>query len=454
MADGVCSPVSFAQDTEPSASTFYLGVDAEPRHVAADLDVIRPDELAACAEGLRKECSVLLVGPSGSGKSVLLWRAARDLVSSARVVRVRRLLDAHDAVSLARHVRLLRPSETSPVLVVADNLGRPEMTAWTTAGPMLRELPHVMLLGAARSEDFSPTLFVGVTRVVEPRLSFDVAHLVSTRMAQQGITVRMAPEEAFERSQGLLMEYIALLSTGQRLRQVLGAQVAALSDPSRDLQREAARLVATAHTLGLSLPASRLATGLDDTNSPTAIARIGDALGVLRDEHLVVQDGDRWRGLHELRSSTLSELLHESPPPSIRDSVTRLSAVIDPAHAGWMLRRVAEQFPDSVTDVANALAARISKDMSVREVAALLEGAERADNALYVHEVLPILESRRPDGMTLGNLAFLAYPLRNQGQRFDQTGNETWDTGIRRVSAIAATLPARSAFTTHCVELV
>jgi energy-coupling factor transporter ATP-binding protein EcfA2 len=220
VASGVSGPVSIRQADVLGDKTFYLGVDGTPGHVASDLDVIRPEELGACDDGLRDEQSVLLIGPSGCGKSVLLWRAARDLVPAARVLRVKRLLDPDDAASLTRHVRLLSPTETSPVLVVVDDLGRPERAAWSQAASALRELPHVRLLGAARSEDFSPALLVGATRVVEPRLSAEVARLLSDRIEKEGITPRMATEEAFERSEGLLMEFVALLSTGRRLRQV------------------------------------------------------------------------------------------------------------------------------------------------------------------------------------------------------------------------------------------
>ncbi len=446
VADGVCSPVSFLPADDLRAKTFYLGIDGQPAHVAADFDVVRTDELRACDEGLHDEQSVMLIGPSGSGKSVLLWRAARDLVPAARVVRVERLVDARDTALLARHVRLLRPTRTSPILVVADNLGRPEMAAWPSAASALRELPEVLLLGAARSEDFTPTLLVGATRVVEPWLRMEVAQLLSERMTRQGITTKMTPEEAFERSEGLLMEFVALLSTGQRLRQVLGAQVEALKDPKRHVQREAARLVTTAHTLGLSLHADRLAAALAAPRGAGAVAPVGDALGVLRDEHIVVREGDRWRGLHELRSTTLVELLHQNPPPRLGDTLSRLAAVIDPVHAGWMIRRVAERFPTSVPDVADALRDEFAGHMTARDLASLLEGAERADNALYVHEVLPMLESRRPDGMTLANLAFLAYPQRNQGMDWGIIEHDALGAGLRRVVAIAGELPLRSDF--------
>ena len=102
VASGVCSPVNFVIPDEVPARVFYLGVDGHPGHVAANLDVIRPDELLACAEGLGDERNVLLVGPSGSGKSVLLWRAARDLVPAARVLRVDRVQDEDNARELAR----------------------------------------------------------------------------------------------------------------------------------------------------------------------------------------------------------------------------------------------------------------------------------------------------------------------------------------------------------------
>lgn len=449
VASGVCSPVNFLAPEEVPARIFYLGVDGRPGHVAANLDVIRPCELLACAEGLGEEGSVLLVGPSGAGKSVLLWRAARDVIPAARVLRVTRVQDEDDARALARHVRLLRPSGASPVMVVADDLGRPHTTGWPHAAALLRELPSVLLLGAARAEDFSPALLVGATRVVEPQLDLPLADALGKRLHEQNIPLRMDPAEAFQRSEGLLMEYVALLTTGQRLRQVLATQVAALQAPDRRMQREAARLVTTAHILGLTLSADSLGAALADGRGVADVAEVGDALGVLRDEHIAVSDGDTWRGLHELRSTTISELLHDNPPPRIGNTLARVAILVDPAHAGWMLRRVAERHPECVEEVVAALGQSLdTHGATPGELAAFLEGAERADNALYARATLPILERARPPGLALETLATFVYPRRNQDLGFDEIGVEPVDKMVRRIKSLASKLPARSDYDT------
>src|ERR1019366_8812044 len=114
-----------------------------------------------------------------------------------------------------------------------------------------------------------------------------------------GIPIRMDGEEAELRADELLMEFIALLTTGHRLEQVLSEQVEALRQPGRELQRTLARLVTAAHTAGGTIPADSfgsLSTPLQSADS------IGDALSVLRGEHILTIGDDGWRGLHELRS--------------------------------------------------------------------------------------------------------------------------------------------------------
>lgn len=447
---GICAPADFLTPDAVPARTFYLGVDGLPGHVAANLDVVRPVELAACADGLINEESVLIVGPSGAGKSVLLWRAARDLVPSARVIRVRRVASEQDAADLARHVRLMRPNEHAPVLVVADDLGRPATTTWPTAATLLREVPHTYLLAAARAEDFHPSLLVGSTRVVQPRLDAATAVEIGRRISEVGITERMDVHEALESSEGLLMEFVALLTTGARLRQVLAGQVAGLASPDRRLQRDVARLLTAAHIFGLSLRADRLGAALASAGNEDTV---GDALGVLRDEHVIIEDGTFWRGLHELRSATISDLLHENPPPTIGATWSRVIKLVDPGQAGWILRRVAERAPKSLPELTSAVGDLLAEPgRSAADVAKLLEGAERADNTLYVHASTPILRTVLPPGLNIEALSTMAYSMRNQSITWDPIGSDAWDQRVAGVRAVADQMPLRADFDTTLID--
>lgn len=444
VTSGVCVPADFLTPAPTPARTFYLGVDGAPGHIAANLDVVRPAELAMCSEGLSSEQSVIIIGPSGSGKSILLWRAARDLVPAARVVRVRRTQDRQDADLLARHVRLLRPSEASPVLVVADDLGRPPNAAWPDAARQLREIPFTLLLAAARAEDFHSNNLVGSTRIIVPRLDPTTAKSLADGIAETGLPQQMHVEEAIELSDGLLMEFIALLTTGQRLEQVLAGQAAGLAAPGRELQREAARLLTAAHSLGLSLDADRLGAAL----SASSIAGpVGNALGVLRDEYIVVQDGRTWRGLHELRSAALTDLLHENPPPTLGATLARVAETINPDHLGWMLRRIAERAPEHLAELGRATEHVLSDpSISPRQVAEILEGAERADNMRYALATLPFLQAEVTPTLPIHTLAFWTYPLRNQGLKLSPAGSDRLDAVYSRMSRVAASLPSRADF--------
>ena len=298
ITNGVCAPVNFLDEGRDSALTFFRGVDGKPAHITSGFDVARPTELLACAEALDRAQSVIIVGPSGSGKSVLLWRAARDLAPAARVIRVRRVQNEADAVELCRYVRLLRPSAASPVLLVADDVGRPHLASWPRAAQDLHATPHILFLAASRAEDFSPQLLIGESSVVKPQPDPNLAEAIADTLEQLTLNTSMSWEEAFDRSNGLLMEFLALLTTGHRLRRVITEQVELLKSPERRLERQATRLIATAHWLGLRLPADALGAVLVASGHARDPGEVGDALARLRDEHIAVKDGSNWTGLH------------------------------------------------------------------------------------------------------------------------------------------------------------
>lgn len=85
MSAGVCRPADYSTTRVASANRFYLGVDGAPIHIAQGLDSIRANEMDQITQAVQEGEYTVIVGPSGSGKSVLLWRASRDVILGARV---------------------------------------------------------------------------------------------------------------------------------------------------------------------------------------------------------------------------------------------------------------------------------------------------------------------------------------------------------------------------------
>ena len=94
--------------------------------------------------------------------------------------------------------------------------------------------------------------------LVDAVLTQSSADQVYRAVQAAGVPLVLAREEAVARSGGLLMEFIALATTGRRLREVLAEQVAELGRPERRLDRQLLRLVCAAHVLGFEAPADTL----------------------------------------------------------------------------------------------------------------------------------------------------------------------------------------------------
>jgi hypothetical protein len=440
IAAGICVPASYVMESKLTSGQFFLGADGAPGLIAAGLDVVRPLEMQAILEGFTSHRYSLLLGPSGAGKSVLLWRSARDVLPGASVLRVLKVMTADDVELLVRHVTLQRPSRTAPIVVAVDNLGRPHVGAWPDAVRRLREIPWVFLLGAARSEDFSPRLVAGGAAVVELKLDAATAYDVAKAVQDAGIELHMDPEEARDRAEGLLMEYLALLTAGRRFRDVIAEQVEMLRDSNRRVERALARWVTAAHALGLGLEAEALPGLLNEREDV-----VGDALGRLRGEHVILKAGTEWRGLHELRSATISELLHNSPPPTLAQTLSQVAEVVAMPLAGWFLRRVAEQVPQAVGSLAGCIGRRLASVEDALVVASTLEGAERADSVIYAAQSLPLLREQADSNLTVHDIVLFTYGIGNQELFAEPMGIPTFDKTMERMSQIADRIGPRPA---------
>jgi hypothetical protein len=343
---GLLRPVDFATPIEMDAEKFLLGVDVRPGHVAAGLDVLRSDELDQVFNSLRSATGLVISGPSGAGKSALLWRSAYELRSSMRLVELRRVA-VNEVDEVLRWLSENRPTPRSQIILCVDDLGRPELEGWPTLAAGLADLPGVLVLASCREEDLRPDFLRGELSLLRPSLDEKLAGEIAEQLVNRQVTLRHEPGEAFAESGGLLLEYVALLTTGERLERVVGEQVHDRLGPERTVERDILRLVCGAHLGGVGVPFSALGELIDDGDDmPSALER-------LRDEFLIrATEDSAWVGLHELRSRAAHEALHRSPPPEEHETLNELLAVLQPAVAAHLFRRVVDQgmAPDRLVD--------------------------------------------------------------------------------------------------------
>ena len=409
---GIIDPVDFSRMTDLSVDDFLRGVDVLPIHIAADLDIPRPAELQALADALQDSNSTLITGPSGAGKSALVWRTARELAGRVRPYRLLRLLP-EDIATISRWIRLQEPSENFPLLLCADNLGRAQNEGWTALAREFIDIPGVLLLGACREEDFRPELVVGRTTLVVPELDHELAVSVGKELAGRQIQTALDVSEAFENSEGLLMEFLSMLLTGRRLCQVVEQQMADRLAEDRRTERDIVRLISTAHSAGVSLPAETLEDLMPGRD-------LAPALAVLKKEHILDTDNaSRWRGFHELRSTIARDYLHQFPPPTISMTIRQLVEHLPIIDACRIIEFYAQQNAD-LKPAADAVAEILSTGFIRAKDATQLVGSLAMTDAIrHARECLSVVEEKRPSGLDPETTLSMAYAHRFAGVSFD-----------------------------------
>ena len=368
ITDGVCEPVDFV--TPLPDPNFYLGINVEPGHIAAGLVTERPSGRAEVANAIETRRAALVVGPSGAGKSALMWETAYSLRHVIRWFRVKRV-DASDMPSIRQLVRAMRASEASPVGFVMDDVGLRGCEAWDT---LLREIiavPGIVMLGSIREEDIF--LIAERSRAVEVRADPDdeLAERLWNELREAGRTLWEGWLEPWNLSNRLLLEYVHILTRGERMEMVLADQVSARTrDPARAVELAVLQIGSCAGTSGALIDTNRIPQAIGQTE-----ADISRALHRLVEEHLVRTPAPGLlEGLHQLRSQELFRLAHKTPPPSpaatfVRTVASVSAAELEPLIADTMIRRQLD-----ISDIAKALADRLEKEQDPIALAAALRG--------------------------------------------------------------------------------
>jgi len=384
IATGACEVIDF--ETPMADADFYSGIGTQPGHIAAGLVTPRPAMTDQVLAGLGSGRAVLITGPSGIGKSAVLWMAA---YVARHVVwyRVHRLGD-DDVEPLIRLAVASGAGRHGPVGFVVDGVGTGSLTAWDELHRRAAAVPGVLLLGSVREEDTLSLRTFGQAVVVRPRLDEELAARIHKELLAHGATNQQHWRETYNQSDGLTLEYTHMLSRGRRLRDVIGDQVRDRIREKRTAELAIIAPVSVAHQWGASISASRLAKIV--TSSP---GEFKESLNRLADEHLVAIEDGVVRGLHPLRSAALCDAVHEVPPPTLAETVRDVLAGIQTEQILSFVARAIADDASLAPVIIDSLRARIDASPGNPAVlAAALGGVRLADFTLTARRWAAILE--------------------------------------------------------------
>jgi hypothetical protein len=348
---GVCSPLDLR--TALDDSTYFQGVHAQPGHIAAGLPTPRPDLVGTVDTGMENTGSVLITGPSGVGKSTVMWMTA-DANQHFTWFQVHRLT-VDDVRSLVTLAEARRPTPAAPIGFLVDNVGLTDASGWDHLVDRLSGKPNVILVGTARVEDTYTITTLTKSTIVEVALDENVAERIHAQLLQADLTTQAHWREAFNQADGLTLEYTYYLTQGERLSDVLSSQVARLVRDKADAEIDVLALTTTAHMYGVGVPvaAAREALGLGTGALKCAITR-------LNREHFLAEESGVLTGLHLLRSAALSHAVHATPPPTQASTVERLLAHLPEESLGRFLFGVLRGNDDIDSAVIDTIVRRVA----------------------------------------------------------------------------------------------
>lgn len=385
---------SVTDETPPRLDpNYYLGVYAGVRHILANQDILRPELMEELAIKLVQRDFCVLRSPSGTGKTTLMYRFAYNHRHSFAIYRLRHLDGNPETIKeCIRYIKSLQPSEHSPVLLLIDDISRPEKRGWQELLKPVLENPCVYVIATTREDEWRDFLARGINvEYAHLSLSEDTARRFHQMLKGQSQLHPDHPDwrEAYEASKtdgaALFMEYAHILTRGRRIREVLSEQVKRIAGqpaPDNAIQMNLLRLICTAHAFGGRVPADLL---------PSLANARGDDLHrhleSLADEHLVVCEQEYYVGLHEVRSRLLRDLTHQYPPPSLRETLTQLLTYLPLRELAPIVEEMCQHLPEVAAEILESLALRLNVDGEITETAGIIRHLYIASEWHYAQKV-------------------------------------------------------------------
>ena len=402
---------------------YYLGTKARIRHILAKQDIPRPELMHELGGMLVQGQFCVLRSPSGTGKTTLMYRFAYEYRDSFDIYRLRRLEGNNEVIEqCVRYIKNLEPSEQSRVLLLIDDISRPEKQGWQEFLESVLENSNILVIATTREDEWSDSLARGIRpEYVTLSLSEDTAHRFHQTLKDGGQLHPNYPDwqEAYENSKvegkALFMEYAHILTQGKRIQEVLSEQVERIANqPATEdsrIQMNLLRLICTAHSFGGRVPVELLAAMIDPPGED-----LWRHLKHLADEHhhLISLDQDYYIGLHEIRSQYLRDLLHQYPPPSLRQSLTKLIEHLPLKELAPIVEGVCRFQPKVATQMTKALATRFNQDGTLSDMADVIRRLYSSSEWHYAQQIKEHIDQFGVDPREVKILSYELLPTRDK----------------------------------------
>lgn len=382
LRDGLCAPLdrSIGADT---GDEFYEGVSCQPGHVASGLVVPRPELLSEVIAAIDAANPVIITGPSGVGKSALMWMVPEALPGVVWF-RVLKLQTGEDANLLLRLARAYAASPAHPIGFLVDGAGLGNLTGWEYLRSASVAQPGVVLVATARNEDVVHLGDLADTGTIEVGLDEASAATIFDGLQRRGVALVPHWQEAFQHARGLTLEFTYLLTQGRRLRDVVGDQVQRRVTEGRGNELAVLALVSVADQWSATVEISGLAGHFGDDD-----ASLRQTIDILVDEHLLIEYDGTVSGLHPVRSAAIAEAIHATPPPTLGSTVSSLLPMVhDDRLPGFIAQalRSRPDLSDTTIDAGRTAAGSASR------LTGFLQGLRRADSGVAIREWVQILD--------------------------------------------------------------
>ena len=295
---------------------FYRGVAARYEHILANVDVNRFSWLKEIDNKFKQNNIVIIHGSSGQGKTTLAYRYLHEYFPSQWRFLIRLIENREHALSIARALEGHAQALGIPLAIYIDV--SPKDSSWTELIKQLSNLPNIRILVTVREEDYRRASVDNTQfQFSEIELTFNISE--AQQIYQSLVNLKLPSaildfEDAWNRfgNEGMLLEFVYLITQGESLRQRLSQQVKRLEDECRlgqlnAKELELLRLVSVASAFEARLKLRPLIEHLS-LSVPRRTLELFEKEYLLRRS----DDSSLLQGLHPIRSEILTELLTDS----------------------------------------------------------------------------------------------------------------------------------------------